>query len=167
MTSSSGPDISQPCPEVRSLEVPWGYLREEIQDRGSYLLILRMDHSLALDIGHLGRLTFQKGYYLYVGSAMRNLGARIQRHLRKTKKQHWHIDYLLAHTSKVIPLPIRSSQRDECEIARAISSIMRLGPPGFGSSDCHCQTHLFFSEANPLHTRAFHDVLQSFRMRHP
>jgi sugar fermentation stimulation protein A len=167
MTSSSGPDISQPCPEIGSLEVPWGYLREEIQDRGSYLLILRMDHSMALDIGHLGRLTFQKGYYLYVGSAMRNLGARIQRHLRKTKKQHWHIDYLLAHTSKVIPLPIRSSQRDECEIARAISSIMRLGPPGFGSSDCHCQTHLFFSEANPLHTRAFHDVLQSFRMRHP
>jgi len=153
-------------PEVKSLEVPWDYLREEIQDRGSYLLILRMEHGTALDIGRLGRFAFQKGYYVYVGSAIRNLSARIKRHLKKTKKQRWHIDYLTAHAGKVIPLPIRSSQRDECEIARAISSIMRSGPSGFGSSDCSCQTHLFFSEANPLHTRAFHDVLQNFRMRH-
>jgi sugar fermentation stimulation protein A len=138
-----------------------------MQDRGSYLLILKMDSSLVLDVGQLGRLTFQKGYYLYVGSAMRNLAARIRRHLKKAKKQHWHIDYLTAHTSTIIPLPLRSSQRDECEIARAISSIMKPGPPGFGSSDCQCQTHLFFSETNPLHTRAFHDILQGFRMRHP
>jgi sugar fermentation stimulation protein A len=154
-------------PEVKSLEIRWGYLQKEMQDRGSYLLILRIDNGMTLDIGRLGRFTFHKGYYVYVGSAMRNLGARIRRHLKKTKKQHWHIDYLTAHANKFIPLPIRSSQRDECEIARALSSFMQLGPPGFGSSDCHCQTHLFFSESNPLHTRAFHDVLQSFRMRHP
>jgi sugar fermentation stimulation protein A len=161
-----GPDLTI-SPVAKSLEVPWRYLREEIQDRGSYLLILRMDHSLALDIGRLGRFTFQKGFYVYVGSAMRNLGARIRRHLRKIKKQNWHIDYLTAHAGELIPLPIRSSQRDECEIAKAISSIMKAGPSGFGSSDCPCQTHLFFSEANPVHTKAFHDVLQGFRMRHP
>jgi len=141
--------------------------REEMRDSGSYLLILKVDSSLALHIGRLGMLTFQKGFYIYVGSAMRNLGARIRRHLKKAKKQHWHIDYLTAHTGTIIPLPVRSSQRNECAIAKALSSIMKPGPRGFGSSDCHCWTHLFFSETNPLHARAFHDILQGFRMRHP
>ena len=154
-------------PEVKSLEVPWDYLRGEIQDRGSYLLILRIDRNMALEIGQLGKLTFSKGYYIYVGSAMGNLSARIKRHLQKRKKLHWHIDYLAGHTSELIPLPIRSSQRQECEIAKALSSIMQMGPSGFGSSDCPCQTHLFFSDTNPLHARDFHDVLQRFRMRHP
>jgi sugar fermentation stimulation protein A len=138
-----------------------------MEDRGSYLLILRMDQGMVLDIGRLGRLAFQKGYYVYVGSAMSSLGARIRRHLKKSKKQHWHIDYLTAHAGKIIPLPVRSSQRDECEIAKALSSIMKPGPPGFGSSDCHCRTHLFFAETNPLHIKALHEVLQGFRMRHP
>jgi len=138
-----------------------------MQDRGSYLLILRMDHGMVLDIGRLGRFASQKGYYVYVGSAMRNLSARIKRHLTKTKKQHWHIDYLTAHAGKVIPLPVRSSQRDECEIARALSSIIKAGPPGFGSSDCHCQTHLFFSETDPLRIPPFNHIFRGFRMKNP
>ncbi len=154
-------------PEVKSLEVPWGYLRSEIQDRGSYLLILRIDRTMTLEIGQLGKLTFSKGYYLYVGSAMSNLSARIKRHRKKNKRLHWHIDYLTSQTGELVPLPIRSSRREECEIAKALSAIMQTGPTGFGSSDCPCQTHLFFSETNPLHIKAFHDVLQSFRMRHP
>jgi sugar fermentation stimulation protein A len=154
-------------PEVKSLEIPWCYLRGEIGDRGSYLLILRIDRAMTLEIGQLGLLTFSKGYYLYVGSAMRNLRARIRRHLQKSKKLHWHIDYLTARTSQLIPLAIRSSQRNECEVAKALSTITLLGPLGFGSSDCACQTHLFRTERNPLHLKAFHDILQSFRMRHP
>ena len=161
-----GPDLTI-GPEVKNLEVPWEHLREEIQDRGSYLLIVKLHSTGALEIGQLGKLAFSKGYYLYVGSAMRNLSARIKRHRNKRKKLHWHIDYLVIHASELIPLPIRSSQRKECEIAEALSSIMQMGPTGFGSSDCPCQTHLFFSEVNPLHTREFHDVLQRFRMKHP
>jgi sugar fermentation stimulation protein A len=154
-------------PEVKVLEIPWDYLQREIEDRGSYLLILRLDRTITLEVGRLGTLTFSEGYYLYVGSAMRNLNARIARHQRKGKKFRWHIDYLAARAREIIPLPIRSSRRDECEIAAALSSIMQPGPSGFGSSDCQCRTHLFFSHVNPLHTRAFHDILQSFRMRNP
>jgi sugar fermentation stimulation protein A len=154
-------------PHLKVLEVPWDYLRAEIRDRGSYLLILRIDRTIGLEVGQLGTLSFLKGYYLYVGSAMSNLSARIKRHRKKNKKNHWHIDYLTAYTNELISLPIRSSQRDECEIAEALSSIMRAGPPGFGSSDCSCRTHLFFSETNPIHIKPFHDVLQRFRMRHP
>jgi len=153
--------------EVRILEIPWGYLRQEIGDRGSYLLVLELGREKPIGIGQLGKVVFQKGYYIYVGSAMNNLSARVKRHRQKRKKMHWHIDYLTQEADGLLSLPISSSQRHECEIAQALSSIMKSGPPGFGSSDCHCLTHLFRSEKNPLHIEAFHDVLQRFRMRHP
>jgi sugar fermentation stimulation protein A len=136
-----------------------------MQDRGSYVLILRVDNGITLDIGRLGRFTFQKGYYLYAGSAMRGLEARIRRHLKRAKKQHWHIDYLTVHADKIIPFVVRSSQRQECEIAAAIASIMQPGPPGFGSSDCHCRTHLFFSPQDPLRIRAFSHIFRGFGLR--
>lgn len=153
--------------KVKSLQIPWGYLKEEIQDRGSYLLVLRLDQGKLLKIGQLGTSMFQKGYYIYAGSAMINLTARIKRHRRVKKKEHWHIDYLTQAADGFLSLPIRSSQREECEIAASLSSILASGPSGFGSSDCHCQTHLFWNKENPLHLKAFHDVLQKFRMRHP
>ena len=153
--------------EVKILEIPWDYLKQEIGDRGSYLLLLELQEERLVEIGQLGRVMFQKGYYIYVGSAMSNLRARIRRHGQKRKKEHWHIDYLTRGADGFLSLPIRSSQRQECEIAQALSSIMKGGPPGFGSSDCRCLTHLFWSEKNPLHTESFHDVLQRFRMKHP
>ena len=153
--------------EVKALKVPWEYLKEEIQDRGSYLLVLRLDRQKLVKIGRLNTIVFQKGYYIYVGSAMNNLTARIQRHRRIRKREHWHIDYLTQAADGFLSLPIRSSHREECEIADSLSSILASGPSGFGSSDCHCKTHLFWSKQNPLHLEAFHDTLQHFRMRHP
>lgn len=153
--------------EVKPLEIPWGYLKGEIQDRGSYLLVLRLDQEKLLKIGQLGSILFQRGYYVYVGSAMANLTARIKRHRRTRKKEHWHIDYLTQAADEFLSLPIRSSHRHECHIAASLSSILTSGPSGFGSSDCDCKTHLFWSKKNPLHDEAFHDVLQKFRMKHP
>lgn len=153
--------------EVKPLEIPWGYLKGEIQDRGSYLLVLRLDRQKLVKIGRLDTIVFQKGYYIYVGSAMNNLTARIQRHRRIRKREHWHIDYLTQAADGFLSLPTRSSHREECEIADSLSSILASGPSGFGSSDCDCKTHLFWRKQNPLHLEAFHDVLQKFRMRHP
>lgn len=152
---------------VKVLQTPWDYLKEEVYDRGSYLLVLRLDHEKHVQIGQMGTTLFQKGYYIYVGSAMANLTARIERHKRIRKKEHWHIDYLTQAADEFLPLPIRSSRRHECEIAASLSSALTSGPSGFGSSDCKCSTHLFWSRENPLHVEAFHDVLQHFRMRHP
>lgn len=153
--------------EVKSLEIPWEYLGQEIKDRGSYLLVLTLEREKFIEIGRLGEVMFQKGYYIYVGSAMNNLRARIKRHRQKRKKMHWHIDYLTHVADGFLSIPIRSSQRHECKIAQSLSSIMKSGPSGFGSSDCSCLTHLFYSEKNPLQIEAFHNVLQRFRMRHP
>ena len=152
---------------VKPLEIPWEYIEKEAKDRGSYLLILRINKKRDITIGRLGLLEFEKGYYIYVGSAMNSLSSRIKRHMKKRKKGHWHIDYLLNNADEMTPIPIRSSKRLECEIAGAVSSIMSQVHSGFGSSDCRCLTHLFHSKNNPLHCKAFHDVLQRFRMCHP
>jgi sugar fermentation stimulation protein A len=121
----------------------------------------------AITAGRLPGSVFQAGYFVYVGSAMTGLSSRLARHRRKNKKMHWHIDYLTAEASDVLPLPIRSSKREECEIAGALSSLRQSGQRGFGSSDCDCATHLFYSPTNPLESEDFHQLLQNFRMRAP
>jgi sugar fermentation stimulation protein A len=153
--------------KVKILEVPWGYLDREVVDGGSYLLVLGLDRDKLVRVGQLGTMLFRKGCYIYVGSAMTNLTARIERHRRIRKKEHWHIDYLTRAADSILALPIRSSRREECGIAQALSLILAYGPAGFGSSDCACETHLFWHENNPLHLGAFHDVLQTYRMKPP
>ena len=158
-------DLSLDVSQTKILKIPWHYLKREVADRGSYLLLIKLQKKSALRAGRLPKSVFPAGYYLYVGSAMRGLSSRLARHRQKNKKIHWHIDYLTAEASHVLPIPIRSSERQECEIAGALSSIMQSGPREFGSSDCECITHLFFSSTNPLESEVFHQLLQSFRMR--
>ncbi len=149
---------------VDRLPIDWSQLAREAQDRGAYLLLLRLTRPRTVRIGKLGTQRFEAGYYLYVGSAMRNLTARLNRHLRKTKTHHWHIDYLRAVATEVTALPIRSSRRLECELARDLDALMDRGPTGFGCSDCSCPVHLYYQRDNPLHDPSFHRVLQAYRM---
>ncbi len=113
--------------------------------KGSYILLLELPKEERLAIGKLGVLDFPAGFYAYVGSALGGLRARVGRHLRKGKGLHWHIDYLLpwADISEVILLP--SEQRLECALAQALAERFSF-IPHFGSSDCRCQSHLFFEE---------------------
>ena len=64
-------------PEVRELPIPWTYLEREVADRGAYLLILRLRRRRSVTVGKLGRFRFEAGYYVYIGSAMANLSARV------------------------------------------------------------------------------------------
>ena len=152
---------------VKTLEIPWAHLRQRIQDRGSYLLLLTLDSEKQIDVGSLGSVRFRKGCYLYVGSAMRNLSARIARHARPAKTLHWHIDYLRQQADALTALPIRSPDREECEIARAAAAAFAHGAAHFGSSDCGCPTHLFWSPQDLLEQPSFHALLQRFRMKPP
>jgi sugar fermentation stimulation protein A len=130
-------------------------------------LLLKLEQEKEIGVGRLGRKKFPMGYYVYVGSAMRHLTARLAQHGRRDKKPHWHIDYLTQEADGLVSLPVRSSQRLECELAQALSLMLKQGPAGFGSSDCPCPTHLFLSRTNPLRTEGFHHMLQAFRMRSP
>lgn len=98
-----------------------------------------------IKVGALGKIKFQKGFYAYVGSALNNLEKRVQRHLRKKKKIHWHIDYLLRKAKVREVIYASGEKRKECTIAKSLAKNFS-GIKNFGSSDCHCTSHLFFSE---------------------
>jgi len=150
--------------EVRLLDIPWTQIERETRDRGSYILILKIGEDRHLPFG-TERISFlPRGFYLYVGSAMRNLTARMERHVRLRKRYHWHIDWLRAVSEVHGVYPIRSSSRIECELAEAISGLADWSVPGFGCSDCSCTTHLFGLADDPLRSEGFHRVLQYFRM---
>ena len=153
--------------DVKPIEIPWSYLRREVHDRGSYLLLMRLDQPLRIAVGCLGEINFAAGHYVYIGSAMQNLTARLARHGRRRKKLHWHVDYLRQHAAEVTPLPIRSSKRLECELAAAFGRLMKPVVPGFGCSDCKCDTHLLWQHDTPLDSRPFHELLQRYRMAQP
>jgi len=150
--------------EPRLLEIPWSFIERESKDRGSYLLVLYLRRRRNLSIGRIGKISFPRGYYIYVGSAMKGLERRMERHRHARKRPHWHIDSLRAVAEFCSVLAIRSSVRLECNIARALEGIVQWEIPCFGSTDCGCVTHLFGMANNPFHQLDFHHLLQHFRM---
>ena len=110
---------------------------------GSYLLSVFLDQPRRLTIGRKGTLDFPAGHYLYCGSALNGLEARIGRHLRADKKLHWHIDYLLAEARILEVWWQEGSERLECVWSGEIATLgVEVAVRGFGSSDCRCPTHL-------------------------
>ncbi len=150
--------------QTRALVIPWTFLEAEVRDRGSYLLCLHLPEDADIRVGALGRVYFRKGYYLYAGSAAKDLSQRLARHLRRRKRCHWHIDYLRERATSCTALPIRTSAALEHALASSVSGIADWSIPRFGSSDCSCGTHLYALAENPLHTARFIDLLLHYRM---
>ncbi len=127
--------------------------------RGTYVLLAHVPYDLVLSVGELGPLPFKAGYYAYVGSALGGIEQRVGRHLKREKLARWHIDYLLARARAVDVVVAQSDERKECavaaELAKHLSSIL-----GFGSSDCKCKSHLFYS---PDSHELLRQVLHSFK----
>jgi len=111
--------------------------------KGSYILLIENKSDQNIKIGKLGNIFFKKGFYIYIGSAMNSLEARINRHKSSEKKLHWHIDYLLEKTNIVDVYYKESSDKEECSIAKQFSKDFDI-IPGFGCSDCKCKSHLFY-----------------------
>jgi sugar fermentation stimulation protein A len=149
---------------VRDLIIPWDVIRNEAHDSGSYIVILRLKKNEKISLGNLGDIRFKKGYYLYIGSAKRNLSQRIARHQRKRKNLFWHIDYLRQYADHCVSLPVRASADLECEIADALNKISQWNIPRFGASDCNCDSHLFGMSDNPALSPQFIKLLLDFRI---
>ena len=175
---------------TRECSYPSTILDTEAHDSGVYVMVMHLDHDLDLEIGSKGMMHFKKGYYMYVGSAKANLTKRIERHKRKRKKMHWHLDYFRGHCEMIAGVPIRTSGLPleswslthepypsmpsmpdpdievsvECALADAVGAIAEWEVPKFGSSDCDCTSHLFGMMENPIHNKKFMDVIEDFRM---
>ncbi len=119
--------------------------------RGSYLLLVELKNTEIIPVGKLGKIDFKKGFYIYAGSALNGLDQRIQRHLRKQKKTHWHIDYLRS-LACLEQIWVRiTKERVECDWAAAAGALPGAGIPAprFGASDCRCPAHLFHYPVRP------------------
>ena len=112
--------------------------------KGTYTLLIKLSQPRDIPFGELCNYRFKAGYYAYVGSALNGLQQRIERHLRKEKRIHWHIDYLLQYAEILGVIYAETGSRQECRIAAELRGLL-VAVPGFGSSDCRCLTHLFYS----------------------
>ena len=133
-------------------------------DSGCYLLTVELAEATELQVGALGSLRLAAGYYVYVGSALRNLWQRLARHRRRRKRSHWHIDYLTLQARHVATHAVVSGARLECHAARLVAAVADGEVAEFGSSDCDCSSHLFFFDRPPLLSAPFRRVLA--RLRH-
>lgn len=140
--------------------------------RGTYALVIFLPRAKTLRIGALGAFRFPRGYYVYIGSALNGLSARLARHLasvrrpgfspmflkgqlgerlrqRRDKKLFWHIDYFLEHARVVDVWTRENTARLECTWARAALALpnAKIIVPRFGASDCRCAAHLVYLKA--------------------
>jgi Uri superfamily endonuclease len=113
--------------------------------KGVYCIIIEVKKDSIVKIGALGRIKFRKGLYCYVGSALNSLEKRIKRHLSKSKKLHWHIDYLLKNKNTEVKKVFykESGKKEECRVASFVSKNSIGQIKNFGCSDCKCKSHLF------------------------
>ena len=113
-------------------------------DSGIYIAVFHLPKDQFIQVGKLGRIRFPQGIYHYVGSAQRNLSARIERHSRRKKPLRWHIDYLSVKAEMLGAIVIPGSRERDCELAKELTGIYEVAVPGFGSFDCRCDGHLFY-----------------------
>jgi len=127
-------------------------MKTKDNEGGAYVLLLQLKDKRTLVIGALGEYHFQSGFYAYVGSALGPGGfKRILRHIGVSKGDNkvrkWHIDYLSSVSTIIEAHKVFTHERLECAIATLmLNDLGRSSMRGFGSSDCKCRSHLFYSE---------------------
>jgi len=137
-------------------------------EKGTYALVMALRSEAAIAVGRLGwrgkesegnEINFPAGYYVYFGSARSGLYARVGRHLKRDKRLHWHIDYLVQF-AEVVEVWYALEEHGEwaerkenmeclwCQVALGMPQGQIL-VPGFGSSDCRCPAHLVYFPSPP------------------
>jgi sugar fermentation stimulation protein A len=149
---------------MRELRIPWGIIEREAQDRGSYLVLLHLARTRRIRTGALGWISFPKGFYCYVGSAPDDLSKRAAYHQRKRLKLVTPMDHLREQAVVTAVLPVRARENLACSIADALQAIAAWSIPGFGATDCGCNSHLFGMAEDPMHSPLFIKTLLYFRM---
>lgn len=149
---------------VRLIPSSGEVLDREMGNAGDYMIVLQMEEDSTITVGSLGDIRFPKGYYVYVGSARKNLDQRIAHHKALRKRRHWHMDYLRNACRFTGAIPIRTKEDLEHKLAETLSGIADWTIPGFGCTDCSCKSHLFGFHQNPMHLPAFVKIEENFEI---
>ncbi len=146
------------------IPIDYNTAERNLSKRGSYVLILKNGSNINFNIGKLKYVNFQPGYYVYVGSAMNNLDKRVARHRKKSKKLHWHIDYITPYHMDITKVfKIRRIDPIENKLAEELSKISDNSVPGFGATDSRLNSHLFYFKNNPVHNSRFISIILDFK----
>ncbi|MEM2130669.1 MAG: GIY-YIG nuclease family protein [Candidatus Bathyarchaeia archaeon] len=142
------------CVGIKSVKSVLSALEMISDIKGYYVLLIYMKANKQISVGKLGVKNFEKGYYVYTGSALGkgalSLGGRIRRHIRKQKTKKWHVDYLLSDENASVKAVVAGTaeQKMECKINKCLKEVFyaKISIMGFGSSDCteNCCSHLLF-----------------------
>lgn len=151
MSISGNQEIRNTGPKMTTVE------NNRSSSTGTYALLLTLSRRKTLQVGSLGQFRFNRGVYVYIGSAFGpgGLKARISHHRRVSSKPRWHVDTLRrAATPTGVWYtydPIRREHQWAQIFLKMSSAIMPAN--GFGASDCDCPAHLFlFTELPSLAT---------------
>jgi len=127
-------------------------LIQALPANGIYTLVISLSREICLNVGKLGQQRFPMGRYTYTGSALGkgalSLEHRISRHLKKQKRNFWHIDFLLANENATVTVVIvaQTNEKLECKLNSHIrkEGSAKILVKGFGASDCreNCGSHL-------------------------
>ena len=119
---------------------------------GIYLLQIIAPVQFRIGIKRFADVEFPKGCYYYAGSAQKNLRQRLERHLRKDKKIHWHIDHLTTHPELTISAVYIFNEKGKEFESTLVDELVRsnfanYSVDGFGNSDTkESRTHLLYSK---------------------
>ncbi|MBO8174450.1 MAG: DUF123 domain-containing protein [Thermococcus sp.] len=115
--------------------------------RGSYFLVIKVERDMIVRTKRK-EFALKAGYYVYVGSAMNSLEKRVERHFKKDKKLHWHIDFLLKESELLRAYLIPSDAKIEEELS---GEVAKFGKPveGFGASDLRIGSNLYYFKDEP------------------
>lgn len=119
---------------------------------GVYILELFAEEDFQIPHKKFQSINFNKGYFYYFGSAQTNLRQRVERHIKREKNKHWHIDYLTTKMNisveRVFIIP-GLLKNYECILVDNLEKKFKLNNSiaNFGNSDCGiCKSHLLYSE---------------------
>lgn len=121
--------------------------------RGTYILLLHLPNDTDLTVGKMGSYRMASGWYGYAGSALGSGGlrARLRHHMNPSDRPYWHIDYLRRAAELHEIWLLESELRREHAWAEMLEEMptMTRSILRFGSSDCGCDGHLFYSPDRP------------------
>ena len=149
---------------VAQVKIPYHFVSEELQDRGSYLLLLYMDRHKTVPLQQEESMELEKGCYVFTGAASENLIKETARHKQKRKKKGQSIDYLAAAAEKITPVPIITGENIEISLAARLEAIADATIPFPGGKGTG---RMFFFAADPLRNRAFIELVLHYRIGRP
>lgn len=150
---------------VEQAVIPYDFFEGELQDRGIYLLLLYLRRAKVITLKGGERVEFKEGCYVYTSRAQKDLNREIARLKQKRVGKEAPIDFLIAEADAITPVPVLTRENIEGELSGSLEAM--ADGPAAGLNCYEGMERLFYFAADPLHNRAFVDLIAHYRLVRP